>query len=411
MKPLVLGFLPSLGLLAVLAIASPSAQRAPGGQDGPGREVAELIRQLGDKRAAVRAAAARKLLEVEGAVPGLRAALKSPDPEVARRAAQILDEISRRSGRRALAQLAKHAKDGEIDRAVELLVWRPKWDDDNACWQVLTRLAAELIERGRKEFGGTAVLQPDRVLPAGDFGRFVKDVRPIFLSGPRVHPGKQRRIMKGDYNPNEGFVLRGKDLVIDGGDNVGGLLASAGSVHAILLRSSVIYASGPVEISEVRNSLLVCDGDLRVNSISYSLVIARGDIHCSNSGAVGSNSLVITSGRLHLGRFAKVDKGAKVLERQATPLGFVKFFDPDREGIEVEAAKDGVRVKVAAEGKAFAKAGLRAGDVITAVDKEATADPEAFRRQLRSALAREEGPTLRILRAGKAVELKIPAPQ
>jgi membrane-associated protease RseP (regulator of RpoE activity) len=148
-----------------------------------------------------------------------------------------------------------------------------------------------------------------------------------------------------------------------------------------------------------------------VNSISYSLVIARGDIHCSNSGAVGSNSLVITSGRLHLGRFAKVDKGAKVLERQATPLGFVKFFDPAREGIEVEAAKDGVRVKVAAEGKAFAKAGLRAGDVITAVDKEATADPEAFRRQLRSALAREEGPTLRILRAGKAVELKIPAPQ
>ncbi len=391
--------LPALGVLATLGLASPAVPR-PSTQAEPPAEVAELIRQLGDKRPAVREAATRRLLELKNAAPALRAALKSPDPEIARRAAWILEELGRRPGRQALARLTEHAKNGELDQAVELFVWRSQWDDDKACWQVLTDLAADLIERGRKEFGA-AVPPSHKLLPVGDFSRYLKVGRPPFFVGSHAFPAKVRR------GNGEGFVLRGKDVVVQAGAESAALIACAGSLQ---LRSgqlfySVIYASGPVEMNYLHNSVLVCDGDLKLRTISSSLVIVRGDVHCTSSGGVG-NSLVIMSGRFHLGKYAELAKTADLRERQTKFLDFVKFFEPSQAGIAVEAAKSGVRVKTVEASKPFAKAGLQVGDVITAVDKQATADPEIFRRQLRSALAREAF-TLQVTRGDESRQIRI----
>jgi hypothetical protein len=395
-----------LGFLAALGLASPSPGDAGG---SPPSEVDKLIRQLGDKQYAVREAATRRLLELEEASPALRAALKSSDQEVARRAASILEEFRCRSGPRALARLKEHAEKGEVDQAVELFVGRSKWEDEKACWQVLTGLAAKLIERGKQEFG-TAVPPLIDQLPAGDFGRFLKVVNPPFLVGSRVRP---YAIRKGN---GAGFVLRGKDIWIESGHDDYGLVACAGGLRVgrkLLtshLTKSVIYATGPVEMQGVIRSLLVCDGDLKVGDIGSSLVIVRGDVHCTNSGSVG-NSLVIMSGRRHPAKYETIAKTAKILEGQRDLLGFVKFFDPVREGIEVEAAKGGARVKAVDTGKAFAKAGLRAGDVITSLEGEASADPETFRRQLRSALARDEGLILQVSRGGQSRQILIPPAQ
>jgi hypothetical protein len=393
----------ALSLLAALVLATLFILPGRTAQAPPAGEVDKLIKQLGDKSPALREAASHRLVELAGADLALRAALKSPDPEIARRAALILTERSRRG----LARMKEYAKNGEVDQAVELFVWRSNWEDDKACWQVLTGLAAGLIERGRKKFGA-AVPPPHDTLPAGDFGRYLKEVRPLFLAGPRIDPRKERTFRNGNY----GFVASGTDLILEGGGNHDrALLAATGSFrYAGYLHSSVIYAGGPVEMEGVYQSLLVCDGDLKMSGGCFrSLVIVQGDVYWSGSGSIGGESLVIITGRLHLGsKYTEIAKTAKVRERQPDLLGFVKFFDPTREGVEVEAAKGGVRVKAVDATKAFAKAGLRVGDVITAVDGQASANPEAFRRQLRSALARE-GYTLQISSGNEARQIRMPA--
>ncbi|MCI0458544.1 MAG: PDZ domain-containing protein [Gemmataceae bacterium] len=405
MKRLLVGWAwPALGLLVTLA--------APFALSAPGCEVQELIRQLGDKQPKVREAATRQLLELKGAETALHAALKSSDPEVARRAAWILKERDRRSGERALARLQEHARHGEVDQAVEILVRRPQWADENTCWQALTGLAAQLIERGRKEFGADLLAKGLWHLPAGDFGRYVKRARPLFLTGTRLHPDKDKMFKLKHL----GFVARGTDMILERSARVpydSALIAAAGSFrYDEALDSSVIYSSGPVTMLEIDHSVLVCDGDLKVETISNSLVIVRGDVYCVNPFVV-RDSLIILSGRFHLGKptWALDKKTTKVREQQPDFLGFVKFFDPAREGVEVEPAKGGVRIKAAADGKPFAKAGLAAGDLVVAVNGQPAESPEVFRRLLRRTFVTGETTVLRVERDGKQSEVRVPGRQ
>jgi S1-C subfamily serine protease len=96
----------------------------------------------------------------------------------------------------------------------------------------------------------------------------------------------------------------------------------------------------------------------------------------------------------------------EVKEHEPNPLGFVRWFDPVRVGITVEAADGGVRIKAAAAGKAFAGAGLRAGDLVTAIDREAVKSPDEFRLLLRSKLADGGKMVFAVRRAGQ--DLKVP---
>jgi hypothetical protein len=403
---------PSLGIVVALGLAASAALPAAGKGNHPGGDVEGLIRQLGDRRAKVREAATRRLLELKGAGPALRAALKSPDPEIARRAAWILDEIPRRAEERAGARLKQHGRNREVDQAVEVLVGRPKWDDERPCWQVLTSLAAELIERGRKEYADGipvphkgAEPSPYELLPVGEFGRYVKVARPLFLTGPRVAIPRPKKAS----DERSAFVIRGKEVAIVSLLRGSALIAASGSLrYDGDLMSSVTYVTGPVQVRSLWNSVLVCDGDLTVKGVRQSLVIVRGDVHCNGAG-VGT-SLIIASGRLHIDKHSQIAKTAKIRERQADLLGFVKFFETAQAGLEVEPAKGGVRVKTVDAKKGFAKAGLQAGDLITGVDKQATADPEGFRRQLRSALARGTF-TLQVSRGDKSRQIRLPAAQ
>ncbi len=400
--------LSSLGLVAALALTSPVALPAAGEKDGPGREVEELIRQLGDKQFPIREAATRRLMELPQAIPALREALQSPNPEVARRAGLVLKALDRWVEQRTLARLKEHARHGEVDQAVELLVGRPQWADEHACWQALTGLAAALIERGRQEFG-VGLLAPDKWLwnlPAGDFGRYVKVARPLFLTGTRLHPNKDRKFKE----KHSGFVARGTDVVLERSAPYGGaLIAAAGGFRSDEeLHSSVIFAGGPVAMPSIGRSVLVCDGDLKADSIGNSLVIVRGDVYCIKSGDV-LNSLIILSGRFHLGKYTDFNKKTtKVRQQQADLLGFVKFFDPAREGVEVEAAKRGVRIKAVTAAKPLARAGLAAGDLIVGVNGQPAESPEVFRRLLRRTFVTGESTLLRVERDGKRVEVRVP---
>jgi hypothetical protein len=81
----------SLTVLTVLAMAVTSAQGAPTEE-----EIAKAVRQLGDNNFAVREKATANLLEAGWAAkPALRQALRSDDPEIRRRAADIFEKVKR----------------------------------------------------------------------------------------------------------------------------------------------------------------------------------------------------------------------------------------------------------------------------------------------------------------------------
>ena len=91
-------------------------------------------------------------------------------------------------------------------------------------------------------------------------------------------------------------------------------------------------------------------------------------------------------------------------------LQFVRFFNPVKEGVTVEAVTGGVRVQFVDAAKPFAKAGLQKSDVILAVDGKAVDSVEAFRKQLRGGFASAEGFTLQLRRDGKTQDLWVDSP-
>jgi hypothetical protein len=391
---------PALCLVAALCLAdAPSSER-----DRGTREIEDLIRQLGDDSFEKRAAA-RLLMERDDAAPALRKALKSADPEVKRWANEILEELARREDRRELGRLADFAKRGEIDLAAELLVRRAQWRDEEAAWQLMTGLAAHLIERTEKDLGKLAIPPRDRKWPVGDFRQYLMREKPKIQSTGRIVHDEQSGV---------GPVVARADDIQFVGPISGDLLVSAGPVRGLemskygppMLIGSVVFACGPVTVGgSLARSVVICDGDVTVldGGCSTCLIIARGDIICRDLGA--RESRIIASGKVRLPKVAN-NRGAIIKENEPDLLGFVKFFDPARAGIEVEAAEGGVRVKQATEGKPFARAGLRAGDLVTELGGAPTTSPDMFRRLLRTRIALGDEMVFKVRRGEKTLEVR-----
>jgi hypothetical protein len=381
----------SIALFGPLPLPCSGDEAIPSGQ-----AIDELISQLGDPSFAVREAAAKRLMEREDAAPALRKALKSADPEVVRRAREILDAFVRREKERAFARLADLAKHGAVDQAVEKFVRRDKWDDETACWQVMAELAGKLTDLEREAYG-KASLRESREAPMRDFRRYTA-----------AHGGESRefRIIAARRPAPDQVggtcVVRAEE--IPQGNSIGAsLIVSAGKVKLGHVGGSVIFAGGPVEISGASNSLVVCDGDVTVQDLGKNcLIIARGTIWCRSA----TESRLISCGKAQL-RHPEWVLDCKVKENEAKPLGFVTFFDPADVGIKVESAEGGVRVKEAEKGKPFATAGLRASDLVTALDGEAVKDAEGFRRLLRAKLAVEGTTVFKVRRGENALDIPV----
>jgi PDZ domain len=352
-------------------------------------EIDQLIQQLGSESFQVREAATRKLMEREDAAPALRRALKSPDAEVARRAAEILDVLTTRQNQRALEEAAKN---GEIDRAVELLVRRKNWDYPRSC-QVLAELAGKLLDLEQQTFAVTSVQITDKV-PARDFQRYAARVRPQIIVDER--PCFQREAV-GDV------VVVGEDVSLER-TSVASLFVASGRIRASTLINGVVFACGPVELDRMVNSIIVCDSEVTLHGDwDDCLIIARGTVRCSRP--IG-NCRIATSSHAEA-RNQTLLGSSKIQDNEPTPLGFVRFFDPARAGIAVEPAEKGVQVKVSTPGKPFARAGLRAGDVVVALSGEEVNSFESFRRLLRAQLAVEEEGVFKVRRDGQTLEIKV----
>src|SRR5262249_44618459 len=184
------------------------------------------------------------------------------------------------------------------------------------------------------------------------------------------------------------------------------LCAIAGDARVGILGHAAIFSGGSIEVSQsLLGVLIVCDGDFTAESgFTDSLVIARGKVR--SDGWV-KNSRIVSDGGVEW-KHPEWVKDSKVVEKESKPLGFVTFFDPADVGLTVESADGGVRVKAAEKGKPFAAAGLRADDLITALDGDAVKDADSFRRLLRAKLAIEGTTTFKVRRDDKAVEIDVP---
>jgi hypothetical protein len=387
---------PAACLVVALCFApsvSPCAAKEPAVE----QEIDALIAQLGSDRFEVREAVTRRLAERDDAIPALRRALKSPDAEVVRRAGKILDALTRREEKRALAAFADLAKGGAVDRAVEKFVRRDRWEDEAAGWQVLADLEDKLADLERKAYGKSE-------WPHGDRRR-------------KFNPSNLTRLADAAGLPSPGTgrgaphlwemhaVLRAEEIQ-KGLLNDFLIALSGGAAIPSELFNSSIFACGSITSSGVSDSLFVCDGDITLTgSIRRSLVIARGTISCE--GRVDSSRL-ISCGEVRL-KYPKIVTDSKIVEKESKPLGFVKFFDTADVGITVETAEVGARVKSAEKGKPFAASGVRANDLITEVNGQAVKDAESFRRLLRAGLAVDGETVLKVRRDKQVSEVRVPA--
>jgi hypothetical protein len=390
------------GAVAQALIAHPCSAGEPTRSD---REIDRLIGQLGNPSFELREAASRRLTEREDAVPALRRALKSPDAEVARRAREILKALAGKEEARSLAKTAELAKHGAVDQAIERLVRREKWGDESGCWQVMADLEAKLKDLERQTYGHASAPAPPSLTDTDPFAIAMEQHLEVVVSRPIAQKTLNGHLFRWAEEVWKGrAVLRAEGITK--GHAIGGLCALSGDIKVSRLGGTV-FAGGSIEALIIGSALIVCDGDVTIlgGDLDQSLVIARGTVRC---GSRTRNSRIISCGEV-VCKHPESIRDSKVVQNEPKPLGFVTFFDPADAGIKVEKAESGVRVKEAAKGKRFAVAGLRADDLVTAIDADAVKDYEGFRRRLRAKLAVDAEMTLKVRRADQTLELRVPA--
>jgi hypothetical protein len=169
------------------------------------------------------------------------------------------------------------------------------------------------------------------------------------------------------------------------GGFVNNIVVSRGDVRTPKsLCDSIVFANGDITVGHhLTGSVVVCDGDVTVEGGAGGLVVARGSIHVK--GPV-SDCILAAGGKIP-NKVTKPRDFVVVIAQEPTPFGFVTFFELKTVGVDVAVTANEVRVRAVAGGKPFAKAGVRAGDVITAVNGKKPDSAESLRRLLRDVLA------------------------
>ena len=261
-----------LAMAAALMIAPAAAAEAV--KDRPiDRTVAKLVKQLGDGSFKVREAAQKRLIEIgPPALEQVTKAVKSKDPEVSRRAEEILKVISKQAARRNNEAIKKNllwklpldkpatgalrvsggvvclGSDGRTLRAVDVktgkIIWSDRWDGGR-CWTVSgdtlyapnfkRNLRALDIRSGksRREFSsqtalGEATVRAGKMYVGGS-------MRTLWVLDART--GKRLNTFKVSGPVDLAPILRGEKLYF---------LTRGGKAHALNLKTGKIEWSAKV---------------------------------------------------------------------------------------------------------------------------------------------------------------------
>jgi hypothetical protein len=181
------------------------------------------------------------------------------------------------------------------------------------------------------------------------------------------------------------------------------LLASSISAE-MQARQCIIVASGSVDIRErVANAIVFANGNVRIaDSLWGSLIICNGDVEVE-TGAI-ERSVILCRGTLTAGRSLIRDS---VIERnERNPLGLFKFFELAQVGLAVDEVKKELRVASVDNNNPFARAGLKSGDVILALQDAKVASVEDFRNRLRARYLAGEA-TLSVRRGTAEIGIRV----
>jgi hypothetical protein len=410
---------------------SAGGQRGLAADNPSVKQIDQLIEELDSDRFEIREAAMRALKELVEAIPALRKARQSPNPEVRLRVEETLMVLNQKLALRSLRKARALAKEGRAVEIADRLAFAATCGaSGEEGWESLTIFAKELSSITQDLFPDASAPgnRYYNYFPAGDFHRYVKLVGPKEIAAQKIEIDTGKKLddpqdAKGMANrmfirqAKGHFLLRGEEILLTGRVPVSllncGMIASSGNVRlSSALESLIVSGENIKQINDLRHCILICDGDVELLSPSGhdSLIVARGKVVCTE-GKI-QRCLVRSCGRT---RCYFNGKESELKEGMHDPLAFVKFFELADVGLTAEdlphrekADADGVLLKDMRKNSPFA-AGLRKGDVITAVEDKKTPTIETFRRVLRRKLA-EGGPSiiLTLRRAGKSLDVSIP---
>jgi hypothetical protein len=365
----------------------------------------ELIRALGSEDFHEREEATRRLSEMKMNVdeppPALIEATRSSDPEVRKRALEIIKLIRHRAAERMLGRGRAFATKGNVDLFIAATKTWELPEDDDRLWQPaldLAKVIAKHSEYGpsppfysRKKFGSMVGFR-QTLSP-----RMIRSDQPLTTSENRqVHIEEPGGIMAPG-------VLTSKGLR----NNV--IVARGSICPTTCISTCIIFANGDVTVgTHVTDTLVVCDGDVTVeDEVVETIILARGNIRIKS---FAKGSLLLAGGNIKLGASTQGGTANRVQEKLTKDFVAITFFELSTVGVEVNAADSAVRVSTITDGKPFAKAGIRAGDVIHEVNGKKPDSAESLRRLLRDALAVGDA-TVKLRRGEKTETVKVSLPE
>ena len=388
----------------------------------PAPTVDELIRRLGSDDPAERDSATKALAGREEARPALEIALGSRDAEVVRRAKQILAQFRARRLGLALDALPALAEKRQIDSMVDLLTADLDRNLDAKHWNLIVDVVQTLLDLEEKTYGSVP-----RPIDLKD-----KKPRRIGMSRTEVETALARGYVRAApcLNDQSLELKRPLPLLVRCHQLDGSKLEFCGTaicsgpqrVVGIFAGGSILWGGGPVtDITTIGGSVIVSDGDVNAVGITQSLVIARGSV----SAVHVFRSTILCGGPMEIKQHIKESTLASVKvirppapeniqkstlkEKQADSLRFVRFFELEDAGIEAKDAKGGVEVTTTFAGKRLSTAGIKTGDLILSVNQDAIKSVDSLRRLLRKQIVLGDSFSLQVHRAGKQLEIRIPA--
>ena len=289
---------------------------------GAGDESVEvLIKKLGSTNFQERQAATKALQQRPEAAGALRAALASTDREIARRSSEILELW-------LVPDIKAAAKDGRIDRFIEIMAAWPEGKYEKEAWSAIRELATGLNDLHEKNGG----------MKSNRLARW-DEKPPIVICAKRITENTKGDLFYG-Y-----FFLRAKQIDVDykrsRGENP---LNTFYSSHAVLIAADSvrmfsengnrcpIFAGGNVELyGDGGACFIVSGGDVQIDSpVSNALVIARGNV--TVAGPISDSRIV--SGKSVI---RKRTPNSIITENEPNPLGFIRWADAPTEKAKPKA--------------------------------------------------------------------------